>query len=467
MRPILKNNQRGFAMFIAVMILSLGTSFAFLAFQVSTTELTISRYSENEAAVRYLAESGVEKVLSWASNPLASPDPAFFADLPSNPCTHRPTDSEFVPDFPRTDHLSISPFTDFLSFLEDPDSGPFSELKEIGRIVDIQLYAPSHIDGICTVEVTAETRSGASAKERVNITANPMGTITAGIQGLGDAGNTLPVWAHWGDIRYTGQANLGENINIVPQRDTSILPNGDPYNPDSEGSNFDPIMTLRVEKEITAPTPDNGDSYLDRPNVTQNGGTTVSLDAIDFNRLRSFVKKHGAYYTVSEDGQHLLKNGLHILDEHDNHVDSFDTVFDGATEKQHLVWVENAGAPDLRINGGRFKGYFYFSGGIHINGDAPGRGVSAVSPEVPGGSDGSRINLSDINLEGIFVTKKTTRLEHRFSVYGAFYSLRGYTGDGTNALEVWYNSDFARGMYPGMRNTTPLAGTWRSVPLDE
>lgn len=74
MKNILQNNQHGFAMFVAVMVLSLGTSFAFLAYQVSTTELNISRYAENEAAVQYLAESGVEKVVSWATEPAHSPD---------------------------------------------------------------------------------------------------------------------------------------------------------------------------------------------------------------------------------------------------------------------------------------------------------------------------------------------------------------------------------------------------------
>ncbi|MFQ5588908.1 MAG: hypothetical protein ACE5F7_08705, partial [Nitrospiria bacterium] len=83
--PCLKN-QQGLAMFVTVMILSLGTTFAFLAFQVSSTELQISRHSEDEVVAQYLAESGVEKVLSWGTLPATSPDPAFFASLPEGNC---------------------------------------------------------------------------------------------------------------------------------------------------------------------------------------------------------------------------------------------------------------------------------------------------------------------------------------------------------------------------------------------
>jgi len=472
MKPLLKNNQQGIAILVTLMMLSLGTSFAFLAFQVSTTDLSIARYSEGEAAVQYLAESGVEKVVSWAYNPISSPDPVFFENLLTNNCSQEKT----TPDFPNAANLSIAPFSDFSSYLGDPDNGPFSELKDIGKITNIQLYAPSHTTkGICTVEVTAKTPRGAGAKVRVNIATNPMGSITAGIQGHGDAGepdaiNTFPVWVHWGEIRYTGRANLGEDdVRIVPQLDPSSFPNKERYNTGAENydTNFDPFLKLQVENEIIAPLLDKvGDSYGSRNNVTQNRGSAVQLDDLDFPQIKSFIRKHGEYYTVSEDGQHLLKNGQHLLDEDGNHVDSFDAVFHEKTDQYHLVWIENAGAPALQIELGRFKGYFYFSGGIDIAGHVSGRLVTAVPPPVGGSSDGGEINLGRINLEGLFATHDTIHLQDYFRVYGALYSAGGFTGRNAFQLQVWYNNDFASGAYPGVRNITPLTGTWQSIPID-
>lgn len=456
-------------MLVTIMMLSLGTSFAFLAFQVSTTDLSIARYSANEAAVQYLAESGIDKVISWSTHPANSPHPVFFENLLTNNCSQEKSKA----DFPNPADLQIAPYSHFSDYLGDPALGPFSELKDIGKITDIQLYAPTHLTkGICTVEVTASTPLGASTKVRVNISATPMGNITAGIQGDGDAGetgatNTFPVWVHWGEIRYTGQADLGEDIQIVPQSDAGFLPDGNPYSTQNYKINFDPFFKLRVENEITVPAPDNGNSYKSRPQVTQDEGSSVQLDEIDFVRLKSFIRKYGEYYTVSEDGQHLLQNGRHILDEDGNHVDSFDRVFHEKTDKHHLVWIDNAGASDsLRISKGRFKGYFYFSGGISIAGDVSGRTVPAVTPLVEGYPHGVSVTLDRINLEGVFVTQESIHLQGRFWVYGAFYSLGGFMGSGADALQVWYNTAFANGVYPGVRNITPLVGTWQSVSFD-
>lgn len=470
MRSLLKNNQQGIAMLITLMVLSLGSSFALLAFQVSTTDLSIARYSEGEAAVQYLAESGVEKVVSWAYTPVDSPDPVFFENLLTNNCSQEKTNA----DFPNAANLRIAPFPDFPAYLGDPDNGPFAELKDIGKITNIQLYAPTHATkGICTVEVTATTPQGASAKIRVNIATNPMGNITAGIQGHGDAGgpgarNTFPVWAHWGKIRYTGRANLGEDILIVPTKDTGFLPNANRYTVYDYGVNIDPIMEINVENEILAPMLDkNGDSYASRPNVRQNRGSSTQLDQIDFSEIKTFIRKHGEYYTVSEDGRHLLKNGQHILDKDGNHIDSFDAVFHEKTDQYHLVWIENAGTErPLRITKGRFKGYFYFSGSVYIEGDASGRIVAAVTPPVGAFPDGLSINLDRINLEGIFASMETIHLQRRFLAYGAFYSLGGFTGPNADELQVWYNNNFKHGIYPGVRNITPLLGTWQSVPID-
>ena len=462
MKQAFPRNQNGLAMFVAVMILSLGTSVAFLALQVATTELSIARYSEGESQVAYLAESGVEKVMSWISNPPASPNPGFFKNLPSTPCSGTKTD----PDFPLSAELAIAPFSDFASYLRDTASGPFSELSGLGKITQIQLYAPVHTQGLCTVEVTAATHGGAGTKIRVHITKNPLGKITAGIQGHGGVGSTFPVRGHWGEIRYTGRASFGSDIRIVPALDSAALPNADPYDPGNHDVNIDPFLKVKVEQAISAPTPDNGDSYISRPNIAQNQGAAAALDELDFEAIKSFIKKHGEYYTVSEDGQHLLKNGQHLLDEHGNHADSVDAVFHGKTDQSRFVWIENAGKPAHRISGGRFKGHFYFSGGVSIDSDVSGRTVTARSPKVLGYPEGVQIELSQINVEGLFAAKEKIHLQRVFRVYGAIYSIGGYTGPGGAELEVWYNAQFSKGIYAEVLPVVPLVGTWLSRPLE-
>ncbi len=464
MRPILRNNQRGFAMFVALMALTLGTSFAFLAFQVSTTDLAISRYTASEASAQYLAESGIEKVLSWASTPDESPSVPFFRSLTTNPSPC--LGDQEKPDF----------FID-AQVLSNPD-GYFSELNNMGKITDIRLYNVEKNNGICTVEVSAETPQGGKAAVRVNIVRNPLGSITAGIQGAGNSTSPSPIWVHWGDIRYAGDANIGNDIKVIPEQDSATFITPDSY----KDTLIDPLMDLLVQGKIVgSPPPDDlndENTYILRPNVRQNEGSTADLDNIfdphNIGRLQSFIKKHGEYYTLvidKQDGsQHLLRNGKHLI-EGDTHVDSFDAIFDGATETYHLVWIDNGNISEpLEIYGGRFKGSFYFSGDISIvaNSEETLRlePVDALSPSIPGHTRGEKVTLSDINLEGLFAAKQEINIERQFKVYGAMYSGAGFTSTAQKSaidLEVWYNTQFANGTYPGVRYLTPLAGTWMSV----
>lgn len=441
-------------MFVVIMILALGSAFALLAFQVSSTELAIARYGEDEVTAQYLAESGIEKVLSWATSPNRSPRPVFFASLSKNNCTG----NRESPDFPKPE------FKNDRDFMENTSAAaPFSSFKNLGKIVDLRLYAPTHLaEGICTVEVTSETATGARAKVRVNIALNPLGKITAGIQGAGNEHSPSPLWVHWGEIRYIKNVHLGPDLARVPLLDSSAFPTGEPYSIQVE----DPFMTLNVQGKILSPIPDNQDTYLSRPNATQNKGSSLTLDQMKTQGLRSFIKKQGDYYTVSADGQHLLKNGAHILDKDGNHIDHFDDIYNGETGRSHLVWIDNHNTSALKISGGKFKGYFYFSGAIVIEGGVQGREVSAQSPPVASYPDGLEVQLSNINLEGLFAAKDVIELKDRFTAYGALYGLKGFKGKGASDLEVWYNARFAQSIYPGIRTVTPLIGTWVSVPID-
>lgn len=469
MKKILRNNQSGFAMFIALMVLTMGTSFAFLAFQVSTTDLAISRYTASEASAQYLAESGVEKVLSWASTPGQSPNIPFFSLITTNatPCLGDHDNPDFSMN---AQALSLS-------------DGYFYELNSMGKITELLIYNVENTNGLCTVKVSAETALGGKAVVRVNLVKTPLGSITAGIQGAGNSVNPSPIWAHWGNIRYTGDTNIGDDIEKIPEKDATTFITPESY----ENTLTDPFMELLVQGEIVgSPPPDDpndGNTYALRSNVKQYSGSDADLDNIfdpsNIGRLQSFIKTHGEYYTLEIDetdgSQHLLRNGNHII-EGDAHVDSFDELFDGETDTYHLVWIDSGSISEpLKIYGRQFKGSFYFSGNISILEDSFGEGVAldpvdALSPPSHEDPSGVSVQLSDINLEGLFAAKYEIRIERQFKVYGAVYSGAGFTGSSQGSaidLEVWYNTQFANSAYPGIRNLTVLAGTWMSGELVE
>jgi len=452
---MLLTNQRGTAIFVAVMMLVLSTGLGFLAFRVSLTELQISSYEKNELAAGYLADSGVEKILSWISIPAESPNAEFFESLRSwrSRCSGEPS----LPDF----ELSSS-------ILADAASGPFSELKEMGRIVDLRLYHGEHPKGICTVEVKAESGKGAVKIVRVELTRGPMQPLTAGIQGAGNPDFPSPIWAHWGKIRYTGDGNLGSSIQKIPMRSTappcpSVYTDG--------GLNQDPWLEIQVQKRIENPIhlpgapvdvgPGEGDRpFPDRLNVSENV-SAVSLDLIDLTELKNYVKKYGNYYLVSPLG-HLEQNGLD--------KGTFDQLFDRPGSDHPLVWIDilpgYSSSEPVTIGGANHKGYFFFTGNIRVEGGQAGRQVSAQSPPWPS-SIPQQIALDGINLDGFFYVAGELNLRGPFSVYGAVFAGGGFSGPGAGQLEVWYNHSYRSANYSGLPSIIRLKGTWRYIPVSD
>lgn len=444
MRTNFLKDEKGTAIFIAVMMLTLGTGLGLLAFQAATTELQISNYVGTEAPSTYLAESGVDKVIYWIGRPERSPDPVFFGSLskPETQCSHDSKD----PDFKISDAL-----------LNDTVSGPFSELREMGKIVDLRLYKPSYQEngkekGICVIESRAQGGAGAARLVRVEITRSPLRAITAGIQGPGTGAS--PVWAHWGIIRYAGDANLGPMDKVPAQYSKASLDT--PYDPQKDNTyNKDRWLDIYLENL-------RSDKKNDVPNNVH-PGSTVTLETMDPIELKGFALKYGSYYVISPTGK---------LEQADVVKGAFDEVFNKPGKDFGLVYIDRTkeSAKTLTIDGGSYKGLFYIAGDVRIRGGESGQVVEATPPPVSedaassqGTSNKKAVSLN-VNLEGLLYVNGHVTLQGHFSIYGSAYAGEGFTDPGRNSLEVWYNNDFKSGAYAGLPSIIRLKGTWRSSP---
>jgi len=442
-------NQRGTALFIAIMMLSLVTGIGLLSFNVSSTELLISNYGGHELASTYLTESGVDLVLGWATYPERSPDPDFFKQLPTKACMV--TNSGNTPyDF------RVPP-----SYFLDP-SIPFSEIGDMGNIVDIIFYKSQRPDSLCTIEVKSVSTKGSVKRVRVDITRSDMRPITAGVQGLGNPTLAAPVWVHWGEIRYKGQAHLGTGlpgIARIPdliEDQTLHPPDGMPYL-DVPG-NEDHWLKIHVEQEILQPTPHDSQT-----NLYEGEGNTLVLDTFNLNDMQKMIMQYGDYYVVSCSGI-LTQNGVD--------KGTFDEIFYPASQEYRLAWIDlvpGACGPDpdpvISLGGGSYKGYFYFSGDITIQGGQAGQSVAAASPPWPNLDSPRRaVPLSDINMDGLLYVKGKINLGGSFSVYGSAFSEHGFTGEDAARLEVWYNHSFKSAIYSGLPPIVLLKGTWKALP---
>lgn len=434
------SNERGTAIFAAVMLLVLANGLGLLAFHVSTGELQISTYAGRELASTYLAESGVEKVLSWVADPAQSPDPSFFSGL----LTQRCSGEKASPDFQLSDAL-----------LADPNEGPFSELMERGKLIDLRLYKASHPDGICAVQSGAIAGKGPVRVVKVEIAKNAMPPITAAIQGNGETGVSAPVWGHWGPIRYGGGVRFGARPDRVPTINSILPPHPRPYT--EEGPNEDPIVEIRVEGEIKGP------SISGHPNIYPNDATVV-LDSATPERLaqlKRFIKSRGGYYVVSPSGR-LEQEGVELGE--------FDEVFGVPGDRYPLVWIDvlpgYSNSEPLSLGRNNYRGYFYFSGSIRIQEDPFQIGMTVQAPSHPWlPSHPDPIPLDYIRLDGFFYAFGAIELQGPFSAYGALYAGKGFTGPGAEKLQVWYDDRFRLAAYQDLPPLIRLKGTWLSLSV--
>jgi len=440
-------NQRGMAMFVAIMMLGLGSGFALLAWQVSSTELEISRFTVSEETAYVLAESGIDKVISWASNPASSPNAAFFENLPTTSCSNNVNNPDYVVPS---------------AYLTDPDVGPFKALSEMGQITELYFYRAK--SGLCTVGVLAEGATGGKKRIEVELARNPLVPLGAGIQGRGNPATPSPVWLHWGNIRYTGSANLGENTAKVPRKVPGFIPDGfgSPYAHDeaSYDLNEDQLLEVLVEGSVSPP-PDGT-----RPNVKE--GQNVQLDVPDEpDVIKRFIKENGEAYIVSEIPG--------MLKDHQGNAKSFHELFGpenpGLPPKLHLAWIdtdEDSSSAPLVIEGGPYRGYFYFPEGmdVQINNWDNSQLIDEANVKPPDGGGGSLgpVVLSGLNLVGFFYVQGEAEVQQAFSTYGALYAEEGFSGPAAGDLELWYNPAFSEGRYAGIRPVTPLPGTWKTPP---
>ncbi|MBI3805530.1 MAG: hypothetical protein HY282_17410 [Nitrospirae bacterium] len=423
------------------MLLILATGLGLLAFHVSSGELQISAYGERELASTYLAEAGVEKILSWVSNPTKSPNPTFFARLPATHCSGE----KASPDFQVSDAL-----------MNDLSEGPFSELGNRGKLFDLRLFKPSHPDGICTIQSAAVVGKGTAKVIRVEIGRNPLPPITAGVQGFGETGVASSVWGHWGPVRYTGNVRLGTALNKIPVVNPTLSPYAYPYT--EQGPNEDPVTEIHVQKQI------NGPLTQGYTNVFEND-STVGLDSVMPTKqddIKNFIKGHGGYYVVSPSGR-LEQNGVDR--------GAFDDLFGDPGDDYALAWIDivpgYSSSDPIRLGRKNYRGYFYFSGNVQVQDDPFQIGMTVEAQAHPWSSrlSGS-VTLNHIRLDGLFYALGAIELQGPFSSYGAFYAGQGFTGPGAENLQVWYDNRL-RSSYVGVPPVTRLKGTWHSLPISD
>ncbi len=475
-----ETKEKGSSLFMAIFILLLLSMLGGLLLSASGMDLMIARNQRNEVEATYLAEAGIDLVIFWFNNPEKFTDGGYFKNNymgePNEFFKKRLADKNGVPAF-ATDGIS-----QFTGTEESPDleyglsienyqfSGLFDSLKKIGRVKSIKIYSPKRDGVICTIESIGETNGGTIRSVTMELMGSPLPAMTAPIQSGKDKINAVPLNVHWGDIKILGDGNLGDKLEMVPDKNPISMPDGSSYN--TMASREDGWLDIYIGGEVVSPTHkscnDCKEPYSDlgHDNIHQFQLNEVSLDKWNYNDLKAYSREYGRYYSTDQEGN-LYQDG--IVDE--AHKKGLNDVISSAYpgDSKGFVFIDtidqlppsDLNIPTLKINKNYLEGIFYINGNLVVEDMEEGHQIDVKTPPWEGKKgEETRIpvTLSGINLNGAIYSTGSVSTQGRFSVFGGIYAKDGFSK--TDDLEVWYNYNLVTGMLKGNPAILPVKGSW-------
>jgi len=451
-------DETGGVLVTSLMVGMLLTVLGGLAMSSAWTEMQMGERHKEETSSRMLAESGIEEVIGLFTVP-----PSSSADVRQIFSTVVFRGSAVAPD---VDFNATRPEDDRV--LNDRSTGLFRSLGALGSITRFRVYGSPRPDGVCTIEMTAESTEKVQRSISLELGATRIPGLQAAIQTgravEGASSNpALKIWAHWGAILLAGDPDLGSSTEF-PRRFDHAPVTGFGYG-ESGGVLEDRWMeawiggTPRFD-EAGAVVPSNVHSDQDPvPGLPQ--------DPWSYQKFKDLAMRFGTYYVPDREGR-LYRNGKMEPSLALTASEVFRSA--AAGDDRGLIFVDTLDrqAPSennlttLIIESPYIEGVLYANAHLRFTQSGRGQPIAVSSPLIEqAGSPPVRVpvTLTDVAIQGVVHAAGTIYVDGQLRIFGALVAQGGVTGRGV--LEVWYNDDLHRGFIQGLPVVFPLKGTWR------
>lgn len=476
------NDQHGHVLLAALMlIIMLALLSLSLLHLVGQDAPGISAMTEQTQA-QHLAEGAADLIVSWFHQPSAAPASLAESLMKRQDAGDGPSffdaagRSQFMGTAERPDLLlDVSNDSD-ARLLNGPTSKFTGALSELGRLDRLKLYAPTQPGLLGTVEVTASTRGRRPLASTIKLQLGALNipAIRAAIQtgqGVGTAGpgGAPTILAHWGDILVMGDLMVNRiNDLVVKSAGASIT--GQPY--EMLKIREDRWVDYWIGGQVSLLSPSGSESAGVPANVHihQHPTPGVRLDRWDYNLLKKTAQRYGTYYRLDRAGR------LHHMGsaESDPGLLPGDVLASSSVgQSQGLVFIDtiDGAAPrmdnlgTLALDAEYVEALLVIQGHVVMKPSGVGRPLTVLSPAPEGSSAFSGripVTLSGIHVNGLLYAAGTITLERETRMYGALITAATVAiGSGGPLLEVWYNSDFAKGFFRGLPVVYRAPGTWQ------
>ncbi len=475
-------DEKGLALIVTFGLLFLITLLGLSAFRWSLDELQMAAHQKSGIQARYIAESGIGLVLQWFQEPESFPAIGEFGrggleDGRGMFLGKRLVDSRGRPSF-----FSGTGESQFTGSEADPDFGyewepGGSKLMEdtfdgLGGITGLKLFAPKTPGAVATLQAAGTSASGIRRTVQTQIAPSPIPPISEAVN-IGDGLNgPVPVLAHWGDVVIHGNADLGESLFPIPQKDQSAPAGGEPYGPSNRRDAWiDYYIGGAILKPSSAGCPGCREPFLAEGyghlhQFLAGPGRLLSVDEWNYPALKAFARTWGYYFTTDLEGRLIqeevggvgatLSPGptLAALTREDHFPLVFIDTTDGKPPR-----ADNQATVELPMD--FLQGIFVIQANVVLRGSGAGRTIAASPPppELSGGGFGSvAVNLSGIHLRGLLYVSGRLVVEGSPRIFGGVVVGQDISGPGL--VEVWFDDGLRRGVIPGLPVVTVQKGGW-------
>jgi hypothetical protein len=234
----IKGGQQGIAllgaMVIALVLSLLGATLLNLAGQ----EAVSAGLASQATVAQQLADAAGELVVAWFHGPQSVAGASQLSSLREKRNRDKEGAASFFDASGRSQFIGTADQPDIRlhisnpsdrHMLNDPETGMFRTMIDLGQVEELKIYAPSKPGLLCTVDATVATHANPSVRQSIlmQLGALDLPPLRAAVQvgrhlGRFQPGSESPVSVHWGELKVGGDLVVAQTDEI-PLR-TALAP---------------------------------------------------------------------------------------------------------------------------------------------------------------------------------------------------------------------------------------------------
>lgn len=476
--------EQGIALFGVIVLTLLLALLSTGLLQMAGQEALNAGGAKDAAVTQQLADAAMDMVTAWFHSPQAGP-PQLASLLAKRQQTATGSPS-FFDQAGRSQFAGTADHPDLVlnaaqseddRLLNDPASGLFRSLQDLGTVRSMKVYAPSRPGLLCTVEATVSPAQSLSSRYALSmqLAAVDLPALRAGVQvgrnlGLSETGKEAGALVHWGDLAVGGDLVL-RRLEEMPVLTATAPVTGQGYS--ETALREDRWLQAWVGGTVQVTQPPVGENLSPVLPLNVHGGQNptpgVRLDRWSYEQMKQLAIRYGTYVAIDREGL-LYPGGVVEPGQGVSPDEWLRSRSVGDTRGFIFVDTLDRTAPRadnlgvLRLSAAYTEATLVVQGHVVLSPSSTGQSLSVLSPPQTG-QEGSvsriPVQLSGIHLNGALYAAGDITLNQSARVFGAV------AAEGTIAvaapgatLEVWYNHELSQGLVRGVPVVLPAPGTW-------